>query len=72
MDLKQQTIDEIQNMLLQKADELRKDTEMTPVNKLEKLNVIFNTYKILQNYDYNINVLQKNLLKHKGDERDGI
>lgn len=72
MNLKQKTIDEIQNMLLQKADELRKDTEMTPVDKLEKLNVILNTYKVLENYDYNIDVLQKDLLKNKGDERDGI
>lgn len=69
MDLKQQTIDEIQNMLLQKADELRKDKEMTPADKLEKLNVIFNTYKVLENYDYNIDVLQKDLLKHKENER---
>lgn len=72
MNLKQETIDEIQNMLLQKADELRKDTQMTPVDKLEKLNVILNTYKVLENYDYNIDVLQKDLLKNKGDERDGI
>lgn len=72
MNLKQQTIDEIQDMLLQKADKLRKDKEMTPVDKLEKLNVILNTYKVLENYDYNIDVLQKNLLKNKGDERDGI
>ena len=72
MDLKQETIDEIQEMLLQKADELRKDKEMTPVDKLEKLNVILNTYKVLENYDYNIDILQKDLLKYKGDERDGI
>ena len=65
MDLKQQTIDEIQNMLLQKADELRKDTEMTPVDKLERLSVILNTYKILENYDYNIDVLQKEVSKNK-------
>lgn len=69
MNLKQQTIDEIQDMLLQKADELRKDTEMTPVDKLEKLNVILNTYKVLENYDYNIDILQKDLLKYKGNER---
>lgn len=69
MNLKQQTIDEIQDMLLQKADELKKNTEMTPVDKLEKLNVILNTYKILQNYDYNIDILQKDLLKNKGNER---
>lgn len=69
MNLKQQTIDEIQDMLLQKADKLRKDTEMTPVDKLEKLNVILNIYKVLENYDYNIDVLQKNLLKNKGNER---
>ena len=69
MDLKQQTIDEIQEILLQKADELRKDTEMTPVDKLEKLNVILNTYKVLENYDYNIDVLQKEVSKNKF-ERD--
>ena len=69
MNLKQQTIDEIQDILLQKADELKKDTEMTPVDKLEKLNVILNTYKVLENYDYNIDVLQKDLLKNKGNER---
>ena len=70
MDLKQQTIDEIQEMLLQKADELRKDTEMTPSDKLERLNVILNTYKVLQNYDYNIDVLQKDLNRKKIDERE--
>lgn len=69
MDLKQQTIDEIQNMLLQKADELRKDTKMTPADKLEKVNVILNTYKILQNYDYNIELLQKDLNNKKFEGR---
>lgn len=69
MNLKQQTIDEIQDMLLQKADELRKDREMTPADKLERLNVILNTYKVLENYDYNIDILQKDLLKNKGNER---
>ena len=69
MNLKQETIDEIQDMLLQKADELRKDTEMIPADKLEKLNVILNIYKVLENYDYNIDILQKDLLKNKGNER---
>ena len=74
MNLKQQTIDEIQDMLLQKADELRKDTTMKPIDKLEKVDVILNVCKILDNYDYNIDLLQKDYLykKYKGDERDGI
>lgn len=69
MDLKQETIDEIQETLLQKADELRKNTTLSPADKLEKLNVIFNMYKILQNYDYNIDVLQKDLDNKRLDQR---
>ena len=69
MNLKQQTIDEIQEILLQKADELRKDTEMTPQDKLDILSVILNAYKFLEKYDYNIEVLQKDLDRKKLDGR---
>lgn len=52
-------------MLLQKADKLRQDTEMTPQDKLDILSVILNAYKFLEKYDYNIEVLQKELSKNK-------
>lgn len=65
MDLKQKTIDEIQEILLQKADELRQDKKMIPEEKLEKISVILNTYKFLQKYDHNIEVLQKDFIDKK-------
>ena len=65
MQLKDETILELQETLLQKADELRKDIKLTPEDKLEKVDVIFNTYKFLQHYEYNIGVLQKDLIKNK-------
>ena len=65
MQLKDEVILEIQEILLQKADELRKDTKLTPEDKLEKVDVIFNTYKFLQHYEYNIGVLQNNLDKNR-------
>ena len=66
MSIKDETIIELQEIMLQKADELRKDNTMIPEEKLEKLDVIFNIYKILSKYDYNIELLQKDLILKKG------
>lgn len=60
MNSKEEIINEIQESLLQKADILR-NADLNTSDKLDILNVILNTYKFLQNYDYNIAVLQKDL-----------
>lgn len=69
MNPKEEQIKELQDILLQKARELQQDTTMKPIDKLDKVDVILNISKILDNYDYNIQVLQKDLIRKKYEER---
>lgn len=65
MSTKNEEIEELQKLLLVLADELRKDTKISLEDKLSKVDVILNTYKFLQKYDYNIELLQKDLEKKR-------
>ena len=59
MNTKDVFIAEIQESLLKKMDRIRED-QNTPVNdKLTKVDILLDLYKVLQSYDRNMEILNK-------------
>lgn len=52
-------IAEIQESLLKKMDRIREDQNISVDEKLTKVDILLDLFKILQNYDRNMEILNK-------------
>ena len=69
---KEEIIDKIQDLLLKEGKILQSDKEIPIKDKLDKVDVVLNTFKFLNNYDENIEILNQHLRENKrgvGNER---
>lgn len=54
-----QAIEEIEKFISKKLDELEDDRTITKADKVDVIDVYYNTYKFLKDYKENIKILQK-------------
>lgn len=59
MNTKELFIAEIQDSLLKKMDKIRNDQNVPINDKLTKVDILLDLFKILQNYDRNMEILNK-------------
>ena len=58
-------IEEIERFISKKLDEIEEDKTITKTDKVEVIDVYYNTYKFLKDYKENVKILQKELVKRK-------
>lgn len=58
-------IEELEKFISQKLDELEEDKTITKADKVDVIDVYYNTYKFLKDYKENVKILQKELVKNK-------
>ena len=65
-------IEELEKFIFKKLNELDEDKTITKTDKLEVIDVYFNTYKFLKDYKKNVKILEEERVKnkYKGVERD--
>lgn len=54
-----QAIEEIEKFISKKLDELEEDRTITKAEKIDVIDVYYNTYKFLKDYKENVKILQK-------------
>lgn len=69
---REEIIDKIQDLLLKEGKILQNDKEMPKKDKLDKVDVLLNLVKFLDNYDENIEILNKHIRENrwKGDRNE--
>ena len=60
-ELRKNFIEELENIILQKATEIRENKETSVEEKLIKVDIILNTCRFLQNYDIYNDILRKGI-----------
>ena len=65
-------IEELEKFIFKKLNELESDKTITKSDKIDVIDVYFNTYKFLKDYKNNVRILEEERLKnkYKGVERD--
>lgn len=65
-------VEELEKFIVQKLNDLESDRTITKVDRLEVIDVYFNTYKFLKDYKNNVRILEEERIKnkYKGVERD--
>lgn len=58
-------IEDLEKFISQKLDELEEDRTITKSEKIDVIDVYYNTYKFLKDYKENVKILQKELVKNK-------
>ena len=65
-------VEELEKFIMQKLNDLESDRTITKIDRLEVIDVYFNTYKFLKDYKDNVRILEEERIKnkYKGVERD--
>ena len=58
-------IEDLERFILQKLNEIEEDKTITKTEKIDVIDVYFNTYKFLKDYKENVKVLNKEIVKRK-------
>lgn len=58
-------IEELERFISQKLDEIEEDKTITKTEKVDVIDVYFNTYKFLKDYKENVKVLNKEIVRRK-------
>lgn len=58
-------IEELEKFISQKLDELEEDKTITKADKVDVIDVYYNTFKFLKDYKENVKILQKELAKNR-------
>ena len=58
-------IEDLEKFISQKLDELEEDRTITKSEKIDVIDVYYNTYKFLKDYKENGKILQKELVKNR-------
>lgn len=58
-------IEDLERFISQKLDEVEQDKTITKKEKVDVIDVYFNTYKFLKDYKENVKVLNKEIVKRK-------
>lgn len=58
-------IEELERFISQKLDEIEEDKTITKSEKVDVIDVYFNTYKFLKDYKENVKVLNKEIVRRK-------
>ena len=65
-------IEDLEKFISKKLDEIEEDRTITKSDKVDVIDVYFNTYKFLKDYKKNVKILEEERIKnkYKGVERD--
>ena len=65
-------IEDLEKFISEKLDELEEDKTITKSDKIDVIDVYYNTYKFLKDYKQNVKTLEIERIKnkYKGVERD--
>lgn len=58
-------IEDLEKFISQKLDELEEDRTITKSEKIDVIDVYYNTFKFLKDYKENVKILQKELVKNR-------
>ena len=58
-------IKDLERFISQKLDEIEEDKTITKSEKVDVIDVYFNTYKFLKDYKENVKMLNKEIVKRK-------
>lgn len=58
-------IEELEKFISEKLDELEEDRTITKADKVDVIDVYYNTFKFLKDYKENVKILQKELVKNR-------
>lgn len=58
-------IEDLEKFISDKLDELEEDRTITKSEKIDVIDVYYNTYKFLKDYKENVKILQKELVKNR-------
>lgn len=58
-------IEDLERFISQKLDEIEEDKTITKSEKIDVIDVYFNTYKFLKDYKENVKVLNKEIVRRK-------
>lgn len=58
-------IEDLEIFISQKLDEIEEDKTITKSEKVDVIDVYFNTYKFLKDYKENVKVLNKEIVRRK-------
>lgn len=58
-------IEDLEKFISQKLDEIEEDKTITKSEKVDVIDVYFNTYKFLKDYKENVKVLNKEIVRRK-------
>lgn len=72
MTLKEETINKIQDLLLEEGKTLQDNKEIPTRDKIERVDVLLNLVKFLDNYDENIEVLNRHLRETRWKRKEDI
>ena len=58
-------IEDLERFISQKLDEIEEDKTITKNEKVDVIDVYFNTYKFLKDYKQNVKMLNKEIVRRK-------
>lgn len=58
-------IEDLERFISQKLDEIEEDKTITKSEKIDVIDVYFNTYKFLKDYKENVKMLNKEIVRRK-------
>lgn len=58
-------IEDLERFISQKLDEIEEDKTITKSEKVDVIDVYFNTYKFLKDYKDNVKMLNKEIVRRK-------